>query len=32
MPKDITKNAILPTFANNGYMMRGETKGHEVNG
>jgi hypothetical protein len=32
MQKDTTNNAIIPTFASDGYMLIGETRGHEVNG
>jgi hypothetical protein len=32
MQKDKTNNAILLTFANDGYLLIGETQGHEVNG
>jgi hypothetical protein len=32
MQKDIINNAILLTFANDGYLLIGKTQGHEVNG
>ncbi len=32
MQKDTANNAILPTFANDGYLLIGDTRGREVNG
>jgi hypothetical protein len=32
MQKDTANNAIIPTYASDGYLLIGETQGHEVNG
>jgi hypothetical protein len=32
MQNDTSNNAILPTFASDGYLLIRKTRGHEVNG